>query len=373
MDQKPTPPTDGLQLRHTSKFVSADSITPLLPLNAQALREEVDRMLAASAKFESEQANFGLFEVRPAAEWLDIAASRPDPRMLFDSMWYEGDLCILFADTNVGKSILAVQIGDSISRGVPIEGLRMDAPAQPVAYFDFELSAKQFEARYTGSQGQHYPFVPTFYRAELDIRADYIEWGFKTFDAYLYAQLEHYIEQTGIKVLIIDNITYLRSETEQAKDASALMLMLNTLKKKYGLSLLVLAHTPKRDQSRPIEANHLQGSKVIANLTDGIIAIGKSHRDHSMRYIKQLKGRLGEKLYEDDHVCLCQIVKPDDFLHFEVVGFCTEREHLREVSDKETGQRIAAVKDLAAQGMSQRDIAAKLNLSTTTVNRYINR
>jgi ATP/maltotriose-dependent transcriptional regulator MalT len=172
-------------------------------------------------------------------------------------------------------------------------------------------------------------------------------------------------------VLIIDNITYLRSETEQAKDASILMKMLNTLKKKYSLSMLVLAHTPKRDQSRPIETNHLQGSKVIANLTDGIIAIGKSSRDHGMRYIKQLKGRLGEKNYEDDNVCLCEIVKPHDFLHFRLLGHCPERDHLKEVSDKELGHRLASVKDMHAQGMSQREIANALSISVGSVNRYL--
>ena len=50
--------------------------------------------------------------------------------MLFDKLWYEGEICILFADTNVGKSILAVQIGDSISRGKAIRGFEIEAKRQ---------------------------------------------------------------------------------------------------------------------------------------------------------------------------------------------------------------------------------------------------
>jgi hypothetical protein len=290
--------------------------------------------------------------------------------MLFDSMWYEGDLCILFADTNVGKSILAVQIGDSISRGVPVPGFGMDAGAHPVAYFDFELSARQFLARYS-LDGRHYPFADTFYRAELDMTADYTQWSFKTFDAFLYAQLEQYVEKSGVKVLIIDNLTFLRSETENAKDACTLMNMLLTLKRKYTLSMLVLAHTPKRDHSKPLEVDHLQGSKQIANLCDSIIAIGKSYRDNGLRYIKQIKGRTGEKKYEEDNVCLCQVTKPDDFLHFELVGHCRERDHLSEMADKELGQKVAAAKDLASQGKNQRDIAAQLGISVGSVNKYL--
>jgi hypothetical protein len=172
-------------------------------------------------------------------------------------------------------------------------------------------------------------------------------------------------------VLIIDNITFLRSETEHAKDAYTLMNMLITLKKKYAISMLVLAHTPKRDHSKPIDVNHLQGSKQIANLSDSIIAIGKSHRDNGLRYIKQIKHRMGEKKYEDDNVCLCQVVKPHDFLHFELMGHCREREHLSEMADKDLGAKIAAVKDLAASGKSQREIAAQLGISIGSVNRYL--
>ena len=63
-----------------------------------------------------------LFTILPAQEWLKRANSRPIPKMLFGEFWFESELCILFADTNLGKSILAVQIGDSISRGIPIKG-----------------------------------------------------------------------------------------------------------------------------------------------------------------------------------------------------------------------------------------------------------
>ena len=311
-----------------------------------------------------------LFEDRTAYEWLEVAAAGSTPSMLFDSMWYEGELCILFADTNVGKSILAVQICDSISRGEPIPGFGMDAAAQPVAYFDFELSPTQFLARYTQDKVL-YPFSQQFRRMQMSMDVDYVEWGYKTFEEFLHAQLEHYISQTGCRVVVIDNLTYLRSEAEHARDAYSLMNMLNTLKRKYNLSMLVLAHTPKRDHSKPIDVNHLQGSKQIANLSDSIIAIGRSHKDNGLRYIKQIKHRMGEKMYEEDNVCLCQIVKPDNFLHFELVGHCREREHLKETGDKEHGSRMAAIRDLSAEGMTQRDIAKQLGISVATVNRCL--
>ena len=90
-----------------------------------------------------------LFKIMPANEWIEQAKTRPIPKMLFGEFWFEGELCILFADTNLGKSILAVQVGNSISKGKPILDFSFEAIKQPVLYFDFELSDKQFENRYS--------------------------------------------------------------------------------------------------------------------------------------------------------------------------------------------------------------------------------
>ena len=86
-----------------------------------------------------------VFTVKTASRWIEQAKTRPIPQMLFGEFWFEGELCILFADTNLGKSILAVQIGNSISKGEQIRGFKLEAPKQPILYFDFELGDKQFE------------------------------------------------------------------------------------------------------------------------------------------------------------------------------------------------------------------------------------
>ena len=57
---------------------------------------------------------------KTANEWIEEAKNKPAPKMLFSEFWHEGELCILFSDTNLGKTILAVQIADSIASGKPI-------------------------------------------------------------------------------------------------------------------------------------------------------------------------------------------------------------------------------------------------------------
>ena len=223
----------------------------------------------------------GLFTVKTASRWIEQAKTRPIPQMLFGEFWFEGELCILFADTNLGKSILAVQISNSISRGEQIRGFKLETPKQPILYFDFELSDKQFENRYSIKFEQHYSFDNNFIRVEIN--PDAIIPETQTFEDYLNYSLERSIAETGAKVLIIDNLTYLKNETEKAKDALPLMKHLKALKNKYGLSILALAHTPKRDLSKPITRNDLQGSKMLINFCDSSFSIGESHSDKNLR------------------------------------------------------------------------------------------
>ena len=74
---------------------------------------------------QEDKSNKGLLKVMPANKWMEQAKTRPIPKMIFGEFWHEGELCILFADTNLGKSILAVQIANSISSGEQIKGFRL--------------------------------------------------------------------------------------------------------------------------------------------------------------------------------------------------------------------------------------------------------
>lgn len=313
-------------------------------LNEGDIMNEVTQLLAHNHDVEI---NKGLFVVRPVNDWINQAKGRPIPKMLFGEFWHEGELCILFADTNLGKSILAVQIATSISEGNQIPNFRLEAEKQAVLYFDFELSEKQFEARYANNYQNHYKFDDNFRRAEINPeRSDYKEYGFTDFDTYLNNSLEQAIKDTGVKVLIIDNITYLKDETEKAKSALPLMKHLQALKKKYGLSILALAHTPKRDQSKPITKNDLQGSKMLINFCDSAFAIGESYLDKATRYLKQIKARNTEMLYDTDNTCVCLITKPDNFLRFEFMNFGKESEHLKQPSENEKNEFESSIKAL---------------------------
>lgn len=312
----------------------------------------------------------GLFIVMTASEWIEQAKNRPIPKMLFGELWFEGELCILFADANVGKTILAVQIANSISKGEAIPVFKMEAQKQPVLFFDFELTDKQFEARYSDDYSNHYVFDGNFTRAELNPEAAVPE-CFSSFEDYLNFSLEREIVTSGARVLVIDNLTYLKHETERAKDALPLMKQLKALKSKYGLSILALAHTPKRDLTNPITRNDLQGSKMLINFCDSSFAIGDSQTDKSIRYVKQIKARNTEIIYDEENVCLFEVVKEGSFLQFRYLNTGVERKHLLQRTDKDRAALIEKVKELSGEGISQRQISAELGIALGTVNKYL--
>jgi len=172
-------------------------------------------------------------------------------------------------------------------------------------------------------------------------------------------------------VLIIDNLTYLRDETENAANALPLMKYLKELKRRHGISILALAHTPKRDITKPLGRNDLQGSKMLINFCDSAFAIGESQKEEGVRYIKQIKARNAAITYHSENVMLATIEKEERMLRFVFTRPGVEREHLKAFSDKDRAALVARAQDLRKQGLSLAEIATALNISKATAGRYV--
>jgi hypothetical protein len=317
-------------------------------------------------------ADYGpFFKRKTGGQWLDDALERPRARMLFGEMWHEGELCIMFADTNTGKSILGVQIGQSIASGVSIADFKLETPPQKVAYFDFELSDRQFVTRYAVADGERFRdrfrFDDNFERVEIDPQG-VIPDGIP-FEEFLYLRFQQEVMESGAKVIIVDNITFLRAETERAKDALPLMKQMKRLKEACDLSIMVMAHTPKRSLTKPLDRNDLQGSKMIINFCDSAFAIGESSRDRNLRYLKQIKERNTIKIFHEENIPVAEIVKDGNFLKFEFVGFEKEKDHLRQMLDE--GDLLDQAIELREQGKTFKEIGEALGVHYKKVSRLL--
>lgn len=332
--------------------------------------EAVDPIAIVRGETEKLQENhkLGLLEIKPMYQWNYEASQKPDLKKIFGPFLGQGEVGIFFAGTGIGKTILSYQIADAYSRGENAVTMTNECEPSTVLFLDCELSAKQQQKRYSDLNGNLYRFNDNFLRAELvyDDLEQYSEDG-------IIRSIEQALISHPIKLIVVDNISYLQSDAEKAKHAAKLMKYLKGLKEKHHISILVIAHTPKRDESREISVNDLAGSKALSNFADTIFAMGQSNKDHTLRYIKQIKSRNTELIYHLNNVVVLRMcrVRPE-FLGFELVEYGYEKEHLKRVDfekDRETLQK--QVQELSEKGLSQRDIQKELGISLGVVNKYL--
>ena len=296
----------------------------------------------------------GILEVKSINDIMRNMAEQPNPAPLFDSLWYEGELACLFADSNVGKSIFAVQIAETI------------AVQQPVLFIDCELTNKQFQLRYTNPDtGSYHLFPGLFYRATIAPE----KIGMNDFEDSLLQSIEEAAIQNKCKVIILDNLTYACNTSEKGDTAGLFMMNLKRLQMNYGWSLLIIAHTPKRDEREKIVAGHLAGSKKLFNFFDSVFALGRSKEDDSFRYLKQLKVRSGEFVYTEDNVAVYELEKQDDgALYFTFRKHDNEQNQLNSSFDEDY-ELFKRIIELRKSNKSFREIAIELGISKSRAHR----
>ena len=276
----------------------------------------------------SEGFRCGIFTIKTFNQVMRDAKLLPDPKPLWLSLWYEGEVCCLFAETGVGKSIYAVQVASAIAKSMTI------------LYFDFELSEKQFEVRYRNEHGEFYRWPEKLCR--VNVTSDCYEND--NINSDVIKLIEDAALKTEAKIIIIDNVTWLCNEAEDGELAGLLMKNIMRFKHKYGWSVLLLAHTPKRDLSKSANQNDLAGSKRFINFFDSAFFVGFSKMGNDYRYIKEIKpSRMGKLSYGADNVITAQIVKSNDgFTHFKTIGYSTESEHLQQATRHNKDNRDTA-------------------------------
>ena len=253
-------------------------------------------------------------DVKPATEEISSVTGgdyvkRPNGE-LWNDVWFENELCIMYAavDDVLSQSIFAVLIADELNL------------TDKVLIFDLAWVQHQLVDRYSDINGQHYRFSDNLYRFEHTNH--YCEFC-DEMETEIRDNLEFAVKSSGAKILIFDNLP------DKCEFAYQMMQILINLKKKYGLSVLCLVRTPKRDMSVPIEYSEYTGSMALIDFCDSAVVIGKSSRGKSVRYVKQIKSRNNKIEYGSDNVVLYNIVKEDGiYLRFDFNGHGTERDHL---------------------------------------------
>lgn len=293
------------------------------------------------------------FDNQTMNEIINEGKSLPKRNGLFKNLWYEGEMCVLFGETNSGKSIYAVQIANEIAQ----RGIK-------VIYFDYELDSRQISSRYTNEDSS-----TTFHFSDNIIRPDLTYDKNTTFKERTNKLKKRMLNaaMNGVNVFIIDNISCLNPNLSKANEATKFILDMKNTKDSLGASILLLGHSPKRKGHGLITIDDLAGSKNIANFIDSCFCIGKAK---DKVYIKQLKSRNSAITLNEDHVLVCSVEKDDNgFLHFEELYYEREKAILSCNSDdfKEKEQAYNLYKQLK----SYRKVAQVIGISDKTAKKWI--
>lgn len=321
--------------------------TPLTSEQAQDRMRAIDKATA-----------FGVHH-RSASQRRDDGSLLKDPVNFFHGLWYEGELCALYADTNVGKSILAIQVAEKVA----LLGKR-------TLYIDLELSDKGFEKRY----GDHV-FPDTLETLTFEMSKFYNGFPQAADDEGIGMLdfIEYHAKTTCCDVIILDNITALCPGLETGERAVRIVNRLLSMRNDNGWSILFVAHTPKLDKSQPITRDSMSGSKRLISLIDSAFAIGESTLQPGMRYIKQTKVRLSECIFHENNVLVCQIERHNGMLRFVAKGTAPERSLLAAPHTGVADRNAERVAELRKSGLSVRDIAQRLSLSRSAVHRMLSK
>ena len=283
-------------------------------------------------------------------------------RPLFDNFWYEGEMACLFGDTNVGKSLLAYQIANSIAAGID----------SPVAYFDFENSTHQYVKRYFDQQKNEYA-----------LRSDNLYvFNISPYHVFPPKKVKLLLDGIECKIIryrtpyvIIDDIFHLCS----MNDCPSTDFVLRTLRHwtlRYRISILVVAHARRHHHNAPIELRHLCGSQRLTYAFDSIFALNRTFLSRDTLYLKHLKSRNSTITNDSDNVIPIKIDKrPDKPLSFRLVGnpSVTDERMLLNICDpKATAQAREKAQELSDLGWSLREMAEYFGISHTAVRRLLN-
>ena len=314
-----------------------------------------------------------ILRVQTMDEALKEGKAEPIRKMLLGSLLREGDMCLMFGDEGTGKSVGVVQIGLAISKGLPLFGdsvnFRNECEPKKTLFFDFELENAELFQRYNEA-GHAYVFGDMFKR--VDMNPDNFDGNDET---DIMKTVQNTIEREKPEFIIIDNLTWLTSEAQDTAVAASFMKMFLRLRRKHGFTIVVVAHTPKRNNSEPLESKHMAGSSKLKDFAKNVIGISPSKQGDGIIYVKHLKMRNGEKVFTNQNVIQCSIEKSHGLLQWHLMGFNDETVHLAtptvEMSEEDICREAKKLRD--EKGMTWDDILIEMSLpfSRTTLSRKV--
>lgn len=216
------------------------------------------------------------------------AKLQPPQRRYCGDYIRENELTLLFAPTSFGKSVLAMTLAIGISAGAKTilnEPNDFADRPQKVLYLDFEMSDQQLLNRYANCE------APRLFSMDIEKVLNRMDGDFLVTEI----DLVKWIEQVDAKVLIVDNLGCVLSESQSHVQAREIVSMLWRLTRTREITIILIQHATKsalNGTKVPINISQSEGSYKLSAYADHVLGLGKSPNDEL--YLRHLKSRNGQ-------------------------------------------------------------------------------
>ena len=216
-----------------------------------------------------------------------------------DEILLENGTSSISGQSNVGKSILALQFAMCVAMGVPFLTFNVPRPRR-VLLVQFEMMdahmSNRIEKTAKAMLGQ-YP--QHFKRYKDNLRITSVE-QIKIFtDQYQAIEGNLMAADPPYDVVVIDNL-YSSGAANIAKndELTQLMSRIDQLRKEYKCAFMMVSHHKKLEEKRPLEHSMVYGGSYFVNFLDNLIQVANTGRHNQLKVFKITKIRTENEFHE---------------------------------------------------------------------------
>jgi RecA-family ATPase len=261
----------------------------------------------------------------------------------------------LAGSSDTGKSSLLRQFAVSVSLGEP-------------SFLGFELRAEFKKSIYVSTEDDEFAISYLLNKANTkkQLNPDLFNGLRFVFDvSNLIEKLEKILSQQKTDLVIIDAFSDLYGKS--MNDTNQVRTFLNEysqLAQKYRCLIIFLHHTGKRTEDQPPSKHNLLGSQGFEAKMRLVIELRNDLMESDLRHLCIVKGNYLPAKFKTESF----VLRFDENLQFHSTD---ERKPFDELTTESKVDLKKTVKKLKLDGLTQTVISKKLNISQTTVSRYL--
>lgn len=311
--------------------------------------------------------NPSVLNIRTLNQCIADGAKAPKLEYIVNQL-IEPGIGVIVGKSNIGKTILAIQLMNHISTGTKVFDI-LTTQKNKVMIIDCEMTDRQIANRYRYSDGDYYNFSQDLLRAKLKINI--LE---KDFLATLINSIRISVKDNDVSFILIDNLMSIIYDLNKPALVLEFMLGIKKLQEDTSISILLIAHPRKGiDLTEKMDLEDVYGSSYIGNFLDYAIGLRKSKLNPSEILLKLLKTRMDVNSFNEENIIVLGLGNKMGVPMFEFIRYDAEDVHLKSNpaiimnDDEKMISELEIIKNCKLLKIPNTTIAKILNINEKTV------